>query len=172
MESYADGVEATELYLRHLQSLELGIEDYIAVSTIDSFLNEAEGEVKDPALGWPERRSTLLSLTGAIRSRPDRERRIREALKSEDRQTFWTATEAASVLGIDVWDVHFERLKRDEKSFWQVNTLKQINIEGCSRAGFIRHPLEPRIDRLALQRQNTEDALMNPSQRLALNKSF
>lgn len=29
IESYPDGAEATELYLRHLQSRELGLEDYI-----------------------------------------------------------------------------------------------------------------------------------------------
>jgi hypothetical protein len=120
MESYADGVEATELYLRHLQALELGIEDYIAVSAIDSFLNEEDGEVKDSALGWPGRRSTLLSLTGAIRSRPDWEIRIREALKSDDRQTFWTATDAARAMGIDAWEVFFERLKRGEDQWYFV----------------------------------------------------
>jgi hypothetical protein len=120
MESYADGAEATELYLRHLQALELGLEDYIAVSAIESFLNEEEGEVKDPILGWSERCSTLLNLTGAIRSRPDWEMKIREGFDSEDRQNFWTATEAARVLGIDAWEVYFERLKRREDQWYFV----------------------------------------------------
>ncbi len=115
-----DSAEATELYLRHLQSLELGLADYIAVSAIESFLNEEEGEVKDPALGWPECRSTLLNLTGAIRSQPDWEKKIREALNSDDRQTFWTATEAARVLGIDAWELYFERLKRGEDQWYFV----------------------------------------------------
>lgn len=120
MESYADGAEATELYLRHLQSLELDLEDYIAVSSIELFLNQEEGDVKEAGLGWPKRRSTLLHLIGSIRSRPDWEKKIRRGLDSEDRQTFWTATEAARVLGIDAWEVYFERLKRGEDQWYFV----------------------------------------------------
>ncbi|HEX6649675.1 MAG TPA: hypothetical protein VF075_09050, partial [Pyrinomonadaceae bacterium] len=114
IDSYPDGAEATQLYLQHLQPRELDLEDYIAVSTIESFLNEEDGEVKDPHLGWPERRAKLLQLTGAIRSQPDWEQKIRAAIDSENRDTFWRATWAAQLRGLDVWDVYFERLKRGE----------------------------------------------------------
>jgi hypothetical protein len=124
IEAYADGAEATELFLKHLQSRELDLEDYVAVRAIDSFLNEEEGEVKDPALGWPERRATLLNMTEAICSRPGWERKIREGLDSENPQTFWTATEAARVLRIDAWEVYFERLKRGEDLWFFVMQTK------------------------------------------------
>lgn len=120
IESYEPGAEATQLYLRHLQSRDLDLEDYVAVNTIETFLNEEEGEVKDSALGWPQRRSTLLDLIDRIRSRPDWEKRIRAGLESEDPQTFWTATQAARVLRLDVWEVYFERLKRGENQWYHV----------------------------------------------------
>ena len=118
IESYPDGAEATELYLRHLQSPDLDLEDYVAVSTIEVFLKEEEGEVKDPALGWPKRSTILLDLTSRIRSRPDWEKKIREELNSDDTQTFWTATEAARLLGIDIWENYFERLERGEDQWY------------------------------------------------------
>lgn len=124
IEAYADGVGATELFLKHLQLRELDLENYVAVKAIESFLNEEEGEVKDAVLGWPERRTTLLNMTGAICSRPGWERKIREGLDSENPQTFWTATEAARVLGIDAWEVYFERLKRGEDQWFFVMQTK------------------------------------------------
>lgn len=124
IEAYADGAEATELYLNYLRSRELDIEDYVAVSTIESFLNEEEGEVKDPVLGWPGRRAALLKMTGAICARPDWERKIRAGLDSENSHTFWTATEAARLFGIDAWEVYFERLKRGEDQWFFVMQTK------------------------------------------------
>jgi hypothetical protein len=124
IEAYADGAEAAELFLSHSQSRELDLEDYVAVRAIESFLNEEEGEVKDPALGWPERRATLLTLTGAICSRPGWERKSRAELDSDNNQTFWTATEAARLLELDAWEVYFERLKRGEDLWFFVMQTK------------------------------------------------
>ena len=118
IEAYPDGAEATELYLSHLQTRALDLQGFIDVNRIDQFLREESGPAKDPALGWPDRRAKLLELTNAIFSRPDWEQKTREDLNSEDRNTFWTASQAAQVLGIDAWDVYFERLKRGEPHLW------------------------------------------------------
>ncbi len=130
IESYVDGAEATELYLRHLRSRDLDLEDFVGVSAIQQFLNEQEGEAHDPALGWPERRGTLLELISAICSRPGWDAKVRGELQSEDRQTFWIATEAARELGIDTWDIYFERLKRGEDQWhfvMQTNDHERID---------------------------------------------
>ncbi|HKE58984.1 MAG TPA: hypothetical protein VKB46_19875, partial [Pyrinomonadaceae bacterium] len=120
IEAYQDGAEATELYLTHLQTHEIDLEALIVVKTIDEFLREESGEAKDPALGWPERAAKLLGLTEAVLSRTGWEQKISDGLNSEDRQTFWTATEAARMLDIDAWDVYFERLKRGEDLWYFV----------------------------------------------------
>jgi hypothetical protein len=114
IEAYKDGAEATELYLTHLQTREVDLEGFIDVSRIGQFLGEESDEVKDPALGWPERSARLVALTNAILSRPGWKQEVRDALNSEDHHTFWTATEATHLLGIDAWNVYFERLKRGE----------------------------------------------------------
>ena len=48
IESYPEGAEAAELYLRHLQARELDLEDYVAVSAVEQFLKEEGGEAHDP----------------------------------------------------------------------------------------------------------------------------
>ena len=118
IEAYPDGAEATELYFSHLQTRDLDLEGFIDVNRIDVFLKGDSAEVKDPALGWPQRRAKLLSLVNAILSRSDWEQRIREALDSEDRPTFGTALEAALILNLDVWEICFERLKRGDPHLW------------------------------------------------------
>ena len=45
-------------------------------------------------------------------------KKIREELNSEDSHTFWTATQAARLLGIDTWENYFERLKRGEDQWY------------------------------------------------------
>lgn len=118
IESYPEGAEAAELYLRHLQSRhQLDMEDLVAVSALEQFLNEEEGEAHDPSLGWLERRANLLELTGAIRSRPGWIEKVRAGMESPNQQTFWTATEAARALGIDIWEKYFERTRRGE-DYW------------------------------------------------------
>jgi hypothetical protein len=114
IEAYKEGPEATELYLIHLQTRDIDLQGFIDVSTIDEFLNEEEDETGDLAPGWLERSANLLGLTNAILSRPGWEQKVRDGLSSDDRHTFWTASQAARMLGIDVWDIYFERLKRGE----------------------------------------------------------
>ena len=114
IEAYPDGAEATELYLTHLQSSAIDLQQFLHVGTIEQFLKEESTEAKDPALGWLERRARILGLASAILSRPGWEPKVREGLNSEDREIFWRATEAARILGIDVWEVYFDRLKRGE----------------------------------------------------------
>jgi hypothetical protein len=118
VESYPEGAEATELYLQHLRSRELDLEAFNVVTTIDNFLKEEEGETHDVALGWPKRRPILLDHISAIRSHPGWEKMVQKGLISDDRKEFWNAAEAAKVLGIDTWDIYFERLQRGEDQWY------------------------------------------------------
>lgn len=120
IDSYPEGAEAAELYLTHLQTREIDLQDLVDVSTIHQFLKEGSAEAKDPALGWIERGAKLLGLASVILSRSDWEPKVHEGLGSEDRQIFWTATEAARLLRIDAWEVYFDRLQRGEDQWFSV----------------------------------------------------
>jgi hypothetical protein len=143
LEAYPEGAEAAELYLTHLRGREPDLEDFVAVVTIEQFLYEEEGEARDPALGWPQRRARILELVEAVRSRGDWEEKIRAGLGSEDRQTFWVATEAARLLGMDIWEVYFERLRRGEDHWYYVmQTDDPARIERVVRLAEETLPLE------------------------------
>lgn len=114
IEAYDEGPAATELYLTHLQTRDLDLQGFNDVARIDQFLKEDFDEAQDFTHGWTERSATLLALTNAILSRPGWEQMVRDGLDSEDRRTFWTATEAARQLGLDAWEIYFDRVKRGE----------------------------------------------------------
>jgi len=159
IEAYPDGAEATGLYLTHLQTHDIDLQDFIDVSTIERFLREESGEAKDPALGWPERSANLHNLTSAILSKPDWEQKVRKALNSEDRQTFWTAIEAARELDIDAWDVYFERLKSGEDLWYFVMQTKD-------------HDRVDRVIKFAEETLPLEKIASGPSQSLGLGPEF
>jgi hypothetical protein len=117
MESYEDGAEATELYLRHLQARDIDVDGFVDINTIEEFVKEHASEL-NPTSGWGQRSESLLSLTKAILTRPGWDQKVCEALNSENDQTFWPATQAARVLGIDAWEIYFERLKRGEDRWY------------------------------------------------------
>jgi hypothetical protein len=87
IEAYRDGAEAAELYLRHLNTRDLDLEDFVAVTVIERFLREEEDEGNDLPLGWQQRCADLLEQASAIRSRPGWEEKVREKLKSNDRRS-------------------------------------------------------------------------------------
>ncbi len=157
---YEDGAEATELFLKHLRDRQVDFEQLVAVDAIKRFLEEEEGEVRDPALGWPQRRDFLLEHVDAILSRPGWERQVRRGLASTDEREFHNAAQAARVIGIDTWDAYFERLKRGEGDYWY----------------FVMQTGDPeRIDRvvaLAEERLPLEQIATGPADELGLGPGF
>jgi hypothetical protein len=147
------------LYLVHLQSRELSLQQFIDVDTIDRFLKEDSGEVKDPALGWPQRSERLLELTQSLLSKPHWEQKVLEDITSEDQHKFWTASEAARVLGVDVWDVYFDRVQRGEDLWYYVMLTDD----------------EHRIDRVVKFAEDTlplDEIASGPSDQIGLGVEF
>ena len=130
--AYADGAEAAELYLGHLQGREPDLEHAWAVGVLRDFLDEDEdgdgdeddgSESRDPLLGWPQRRDTLLSLIDAWLAHPGWEARVRAGLASPDALEFNRAAEVARRFGIDAWTARFERVERgagDAGDWWHL----------------------------------------------------
>lgn len=131
IKAYTAGAEAAELLLEHLGKRELNLEDFLTATTIERFLEDSEGGAREAALGWPQRRTILLGHINAIRSRPGWEEDVQAGLASENQQTFWLAAESAKALGIDTWDIHFERLLRGQDHWYEV--MQTDNVERIDR---------------------------------------
>jgi len=159
---YEDGPEATELFLVHLRDRRVDFEQLVAVDVIKRFLEEEEGEVRDPAFGWPQRRGVLLEHIDAILSRPGWERQVRRGLASRDEREFHNAAQAARVIGVDTWDAYFEPLERGEGGYWYWYFVMQTD-----------NP--ERIDRvvaLAEERLPLEQIATGPADELGLGQDF
>lgn len=140
---YADGAEATELYLEHVRRRDLGLEHLLTADTIEQFLEEEDGEAQEPDLGWPERRAALLEHTAAILARPGWPERIRAALASPDMIVFYRGAAAADALEMDVWDLFYERLKGGEDVwYFAVQTDDPERIDRLVELAEERLPLD------------------------------
>ena len=159
LETYPEGAEVADLYLAHLSASEPDLEDFLVVTSIERFLDEPEGEAHDAALGWPQRRAVLLDHIKAIRSRPGWEERVHKGLASEDPQLFWHAAEAAKVLGVDTWDVYFQRLQHGEDHWYFV--MQTDNVERIDR-----------VVQLAEERLPLKDIASGPENQLGLGPEF
>ncbi len=118
---YAEGAEAAELYLAHLRRRpRLDLEHLLAAHLIRRLVDEDDGEAQDPELGWPERCDAIVEHADAILEQPEWPGIVHGGLASSDPRTFHRAATAAQVLGVDVWDLYFERLKGGEDLWYFV----------------------------------------------------
>ncbi len=112
--SYLDGEEAVGLFLEHLVVDDGTLEDFAAVEAIRDFLQD-DGEWALAARErWsPTRARILEDFCVAVLHREHWPALVRDGLRSDDRRRFALADSAAAGLGIDTFDVHLERLRRD-----------------------------------------------------------
>lgn len=125
IDDYEHGVTAIAQYLRHAQRRAQTLAHFLAVKSIEGFLNGTEGWDKRTKAGWtPEVRQRLLTESTEVLSRPEWKDRTLESLKSKDRVEFWNATRAATALGMDPWDEYFTRVSAGEDYWFQLFQTK------------------------------------------------
>lgn len=114
LDDYQQGATAVEAFMHHMTSQADTLEDFHAVSAVESFMTQDEGWETRAERGWtPPLRRTLLTQCAEILGRAEWTDKVTEALRSEDRGTFWSADQAARKLGIDTFDLLFERVMKD-----------------------------------------------------------
>lgn len=112
--TYLDGEEAVGLFLEHLVTSDGTLEDFSAVDAICDFLQDDGQWATAARERWSPTRARILEEFGvAILRRPHWPALVREGLRSDDRREFALADSAAADLGIDTFDVHVARLRRD-----------------------------------------------------------
>ncbi len=120
MESYTEGSEATERWLRHLRErADLGLEQLLNVRKLRHFVEDDE-QTSEMTDVWTPRRASILALAREILERPEWLAKVRAQLESPDRSAFWTAAELAKELGIDPWEHYFERVQRGQDFWWNL----------------------------------------------------
>jgi hypothetical protein len=119
MGDYADGAEATELFLGHAGRRHLDVVDFNAITTIRVYLEGLDDGKDDRSaeIGWTRGRLAGLRATCEMLLDPPRWRdRVRSELNSSDDSQFWAANRAAHTLYIPTFSVHLQRLQADPTS--------------------------------------------------------
>ena len=129
-ESYPDGAETYATYLKKLEGRDNSVDALVFADRTESFLNEEQNFAdlsEDLKQTWVARRDEMLETIAGIKKQPDWKNKVLKQLASGDKLQFWTASEAARVVGIDPWDYFFERIKRGEDFWW--NALQTDRVD-------------------------------------------
>jgi hypothetical protein len=113
IDDYEHSGDACESYLNLVWSrTDLSLRHLLAVDTLKWFLAQTDGWEKRDQKQWTDfRRGNMQSLADDVLVRKSWRSKITDALTSENEQIFHEGDEAAQVLSIDTWDLHFSRVR-------------------------------------------------------------
>lgn len=112
IDNYEDGAVVTRRYLDLVEQRDKMLQHFLTVAAIRDFLSDEEADWSSRAdRGWtPEERSRMRAQCDAIISDPAWIDRAMEGLRSPNEHVFYEADRTSQVLGIEVSQIHWERL--------------------------------------------------------------
>ncbi len=113
IDDYEYSGDACESYLNIVWSRgDLSLRHFLTVAKLKWFLTQPDGWEKRKQEQWTDsRRGNMRSLADDVLGRGSWRSKITDALTSENKQTFHEGDEAAQVLSIDTWVLHFSRVR-------------------------------------------------------------
>lgn len=113
IDDYEHSGDACESYLNLVWSrTDLGLRHLLAVDRLKWFLSQTDGWEKRDQKQWTDsRRGNMRSLVDDVLCRESWRSKMTDALASENDQIFDEGDEAAQVLSIDTWELHFSRVR-------------------------------------------------------------
>ncbi len=122
MDDYEDGAFVVQLFLNQMEQGKSTVREFLVVNAICTFLQDKEADWQARGnRGWtPEKREGMLRQCSELVQQPHWRDRVHTAIRSEDEVEFFDADRAASVLEIDTWSFHWDRLKKQplQSSRW------------------------------------------------------
>jgi hypothetical protein len=113
IDDYEHSGDACENYLNLVWSqTDLGLQHLLAVNRLKWFLAQTDGWEKRDQKQWSDsRRGNMQTLVEDVLGRESWRSGIADALASENDQFFDDGDQAAQVLSIDTWELHFSRVR-------------------------------------------------------------
>ena len=123
IDDYDKASETTGLYLQHIDGKATTLDQFLVLKRIQEYLAEDSTD-------WEDKQS-MLSIAQRLTGDDKWREMALENLGSDDRITFYSATEAARYLDIDTWDEYFKRTERGEDHWW--NLMQTDDQERAAR---------------------------------------
>jgi len=114
IEDYQDGAEAVGTYLEHLEAGRgKDLSHLLAVRPILRFLEEDDADwPRREQMGWsPGLRQEMVRRCKEILARPSWREEVLATLANPAPSTYWQASEAAKIVGIDAWPQHLRLIE-------------------------------------------------------------
>jgi hypothetical protein len=113
IDGYEDAPPVLELFLDQMAARAETIGDFLYVDAIKGYLDREDSRwgARSEQAWSNERREKLREICNSILRRSEWIDRIRAALGSVDDTEFFHADQAAKAIGIDTWEIHWQRLQ-------------------------------------------------------------
>lgn len=120
--NYPQAASVIKDFLYHARLHTKNIADFITLHTVKDYLTKLHDAVEEQHHnGWDQDliSDCLIDIVEILKS-IDWKPQIHDGLKSQDKQTYWDAKQAAEISGIDLWNTVWERLCNNplESSTW------------------------------------------------------
>jgi hypothetical protein len=130
---YDDGAEVVGLYVNHMKNKsDQTLKDFLTLHSIKRYLEDKEADWEErKEKGWTDDlKADLLIDIHNIISAPKWGQIVLEKQNSANAQEFWQVDQAAGLLGIDMWEIHWKRLAENptESGLWY-SVMKNANKE-------------------------------------------
>jgi len=112
IDDYDEAAETIGLYLQHIDGRATTLDHFLALKRIEGYLAEDSPD-------WEDRQS-MLNIAQRLTGDDKWREMALENLGSDERMTFYSATEAARYLDIDTWEAYYRRTERGEDHWWNL----------------------------------------------------
>lgn len=120
---YEDGPEVAKRFLELISDRDIGLAEFLVTSDIDDFVSSRKYKRDDTKGKWtPEIKAEIFKLSSSILERDYWKDKAQAGLLSSEPAIFFKANQVAKRLGIDTWDLVFNRIKADPRNqgWWEV----------------------------------------------------
>ncbi len=173
MDDYVDGPEAVRLYLDHVARRPTpDIRHFSVIEAIKSYVEDRTTDWNDAAKrGWSEHlRRDFARNAAAILARGEWREVALQGLLSDDDSTFRNAASILERLGIDAWEVHFERqrLGKSEAVSWLMGWHWLMKTDDPQRVDRVIMLAEEQLDLRAIGSGPKDEIGLGGGQQLVL----
>lgn len=116
IQDYPDAAEVINRYLELLEGRAGTVDEFLVVDAISAYLTEDWDPEANLTGGWdPQNRDRAIVAANHILQQPQWRELVLDGLRSADSLEFFKAAEAADILGLDTWPVHWGRLQANPR---------------------------------------------------------